>query len=153
MNIKLTTINQNAKLALTKAKSLMVVIHESIQKKNQHKISNFKVWIDTENGLVWELKTIENIKEIYSLVEAQSYVEQLNQSNYGGYSTWRLPTIEELESLKSGTKNNGYFIKKPLSKNTDWAYWSSSFKEKNKNMCFIITMLKKDWNQIDLDVI
>ena len=42
---------------------------------------------------------------------AEMYVEDLNQDRYGGFSDWRVPTLEEVASLISPAGNDkGLFI-------------------------------------------
>ena len=112
---------------------------------------NILAWIDEDTGLMWEVKNIDNIKHGYvwsknwikeahipknltdDVKDAFSYVEKLNKTNYVGFKDWRLPTKEELETIvtKELSKTKGFddrysCIKEPLSKNTEWCYWSSS---------------------------
>ena len=51
---------------------------------------------DNLTGLVWEIKTLENMKDLYNFKDALTYAENLE---LGGYSDWRLPTAGELFSL------------------------------------------------------
>ena len=112
-------------------------------------------WIDTKTNLVWELKNPKNADEEYSIKEALSYCEKLNATNAGGYSDWRLPTLEELISVgvveffryEGNHKEwkqwyeahadgliDGYFIIPELSKNIGvqgW-YWSGSKKDEKE---------------------
>lgn len=48
---------------------------------------------DTVSGLMWQSKRSHTIK---TLAEAQLYVKDLN---LGGYTDWRLPTVNELYDL------------------------------------------------------
>lgn len=94
---------------------------------NQEKIINLDdgtlAWVDTNNKLMWEVKNKENISHTYfwekgthertkeqfsqTIIDVFSYVEYLNKSQYCGYSDWRIPTIEELNTLKKmETTNN-----------------------------------------------
>jgi len=54
---------------------------------------------DRETGLFWEVKTPENVGDVYSWEEADQYIQKLNHESFGGFSTWRLPTIQELVTI------------------------------------------------------
>lgn len=103
---------------------------------------NLLAWIDESTNLMWEVKNRENLDHMYvwhkryiknepaigtfdTVTDATSYVERLNTKTYAGFSDWRLPTVEELESLIN-PDSDGYFIKKPLQKNTLTAYWTDT---------------------------
>lgn len=81
------------------------------------------VWFDESTQLTWELKNDENVDHMFfhskkttielseshikqyqitfhpQFRDAGSYVDHLNDTNYGGYSDWRAPTSSELQSL------------------------------------------------------
>lgn len=65
------------------------------------------VVIDRATGLMWQQQGSQILKDEL----AAGYVEDLNRSRYGGFSDWRVPTLEEVASLirPTGT-NNGLFI-------------------------------------------
>lgn len=106
-----------------------------------------KYYIDEKTGLYWELKTYGNRRVEYSIEDAYEYADELNTYKHGGFSDWRVPTIDELITLSiidpykyngdykgwrvwfEGIKdmsNNGFFIIEPLSDNLgkDGWYWS-----------------------------
>lgn len=60
-------------------------------------------WIMTRNnetGLIWELKTIDNICDKYTWRDAKSvFIARSNKERFGGFDGWRLPEKEELEVL------------------------------------------------------
>jgi hypothetical protein len=112
------------------------------------------IWKDPESGLIWEFKNSKNYEDLYTYREAESYVDKLNSSMYGGSFHWRIPTIDELLSLGSAklfdyrAKNMSYnsriswskkierfrngrtFVKKPISgfmnHQVDSWYWSAT---------------------------
>ncbi|MEA1917781.1 MAG: DUF1566 domain-containing protein [Campylobacterota bacterium] len=105
---------------------------------------NIDAWIDTVTGLMWEVKTEENIEHEYVWSEkwvdgtwlsknltddtedAFSYAKKLNTQWHGGFSDWRVPTKKELETILIIKEINGYYIKAPLSENSSNGYWSST---------------------------
>lgn len=102
-------------------------------------------WVDYDSGLMWEVKDKENIDFMYvwhknkvddvaescnpklepEIRDCTSYVERMNREIYAGFSDWRLPTKEELQSLINHN-GEGRYIKNPLRYNTCPAYWSDS---------------------------
>lgn len=91
------------------------------------------VWLDPETGLRWQTAISDNK---IGWKDLGRYAEQLNQSNYGGYSDWRVPTRFELETLNTlepcfikGGPSSGIFIKEPLLHSMDFdhqSFWTSS---------------------------
>lgn len=59
---------------------------------------------DQATGLMWQQA---GSPEKMNWDQAKAYVEQLNQNGEGGFSDWRLPTIEELGSLVEFEQKNG----------------------------------------------
>lgn len=66
------------------------------------------VVIDRATGLMWQQQGSEAVLPYQA---AEMYVEDLNQDRYGGFSDWRVPTLEELASLISPAgMSKGLFI-------------------------------------------
>jgi len=63
---------------------------------NQFKADTDGIIIDNTTELVWQLSGSEYPQ---TLSEAQGYIGYLNETKFGGYVNWRLPTIDELISL------------------------------------------------------
>ena len=53
-------------------------------------------YADEETGLLWS-EVSES--EVYDFESAESYCNGLNEAEYGGRATWRVPDISELETL------------------------------------------------------
>lgn len=66
-----------------------------------------KKWVmvrDNVTGLIWEVKTddgsVHDKDNTYNWQNAQDvFIAQLNAEKFGGYSDWRLPTLEDLHSI------------------------------------------------------
>ena len=61
---------------------------------------------DNVTGLIWEVKTtdgsIHGRKKTFTWEEAKhSFIHQLNNNQFGGFSDWRLPTVKELASISN----------------------------------------------------
>jgi pimeloyl-ACP methyl ester carboxylesterase len=77
------------------------------------------VYFDPETQLMWA--TADNGSDI-GWNEAKEYARQLS---LGGYTDWRLPTIEEQEDLYDAVREGAYRIRRPFSL-TGALIWSST---------------------------
>ncbi len=96
---------------------------------------------DNVTGLIWEAKThdgsVHDMGNLYTWCDSnpetnggdpgtceegtdtESFIQELNNSRFGGFSDWRLPEIKKLASLSD---MNAYF---PFTNNTEpYSYWS-----------------------------
>ncbi|MFQ5451280.1 MAG: DUF1566 domain-containing protein [Nitrospinaceae bacterium] len=56
--------------------------------------------VDRKTGLMWQKgDSYLDVKKGLNWYEALEYVEEKNAEKFGGYSDWRLPTMEELDKL------------------------------------------------------
>lgn len=80
--------------------------------------------LDVQSGLMWT-KNANLPGKCMSWEEAKKYVSNLD---YGGYRDWRLPTIQELESMaKYGGPNSADGLNEIGFSDVQWDYyWSSS---------------------------
>ena len=114
--------------------------------KNNNKLS----WFDETTNLMWEVKTQEtknimyfrslenfvnlpekhyqenNIPTDHYIKDAETYAKHLNEINYCGFNDWRLPTINELQSLFNKDEQT---IKTSGIGESMAAYWSSTTKD------------------------
>ena len=93
--------------------------------------SDITAWKDQKTHLTWEFKDNDRKNIIMSQAECNDYVDNLNMMDYSGFNDWRIPTLKELKSLISDTKTNFSYIKPPLSKNTNYSYWTSTKYDSN----------------------
>lgn len=88
--------------------------------------------LDKQTKLMWTRDANIARKEM-GWDDAFEFIKSLNWRNYAGYSDWRLPTKEELETLVNYAKSQGYkmniskFLNNIGFKNVeDYGYWSST---------------------------
>lgn len=62
----------------------------------KQQLSDAKVIVDKSTGLMWQQS---GAASTMTFDQAKEYVARLNAEPFGGFSDWRLPTIEELASL------------------------------------------------------
>ncbi|CAI2719097.1 Lcl C-terminal domain-containing protein [Nitrospina watsonii] len=88
---------------------------------------------DLQHHLVWEQRdSYQSQKKWLNWNDAQNYIKKFNETEFGGASTWRLPTREELQSLYDENKSvpwNYYWTKNevhidPIFGNSSCCYWS-----------------------------
>jgi hypothetical protein len=87
---------------------------------------------DLTNGLMWSDQTSEN------RVNWKNAIEHCKKCQKGGYSDWRLPTIEELFSITDQRKTSNPFVNK-MFKNvkSDW-YWSHSISKTHSSGSWVL---------------
>ncbi|MBI5375601.1 MAG: DUF1566 domain-containing protein [Candidatus Schekmanbacteria bacterium] len=84
---------------------------------------------DNLTGLMWTKNAnLPNLGLGKTWQQALDYVASLNSSNYLGFSDWRLPNINELESLINADEpNSAIWLKNQFFMNVQWdRYWTST---------------------------
>ncbi|MBF0230646.1 MAG: protein kinase, partial [Desulfamplus sp.] len=61
--------------------------------------------------------------------QAQSYIQMLNESRFGGYQHWRMPTINEILSLVNPLHDDDFCMEPMFSPDQKWL-WSSDTRSK-----------------------
>jgi hypothetical protein len=77
--------------------------------------------IDHATGLTWQQTGSPNYVNYAS---AEKYIRGLNDNKFGGYSDWRLPTLEEAMSLME-PKKHGDLYKDPIFDNKQRWIWTA----------------------------
>lgn len=77
--------------------------------------------IDGETDLVWQK---DPAPERITWLEAQQYVQQLNESGFAGHDDWRLPNNQELLSLMLNRENNKRLFLDPIF-GSQRCFWSA----------------------------
>ena len=92
---------------------------------------------DNETGLIWEVKQnkdgVKNYADpndadnVYNWNDAnQKCIDAHNAKRFGGYSDWRLPTINELKTLVDSSRKNPAINTENFPNTQSSCYWSSS---------------------------
>jgi len=79
---------------------------------------------DRATNLMWQ-KSGSNPLEYK---EINGYIAHLNRQRFAGYNDWRLPTIEELLSIKEKKKRNGLYINPIFDSRQDTCWTSDKHK-------------------------
>jgi len=75
---------------------------------------------DLRTGLTWQQS---GSSEQVTFEEARAAIDQMNQDKYGGYSDWRLPTLEEAMSLIEPKKqSHGLYINPVFDNQQRWIW-------------------------------
>lgn len=77
--------------------------------------------IDRETDLVWQK---DSAPERITWLEAQQYVQQLNEAGFAGHNDWRLPNNQELLSLMLSRENNKRLFLDPIF-GSQRCFWSA----------------------------
>ena len=131
-----------------------LIVHKIVT--SVYNIEN-KTWLDEDTGLMWQVK-IDATEEHGRLPwnDIFKYCDNKNKENFGGFNDWRIPTIEELETLVTNESHPncyGYdqesFIKKPLLYSMSMKYgrfWSSSSNNEDYNFAYGLNFNRKREN-------
>jgi len=79
------------------------------------------VIFDKSTGLMWHSSGSENTIDYFAALE---WIDDLNEKKYGGFSDWRLPTVEESVSIMETEKMNGELYIDPLFSDVQGVIWT-----------------------------
>lgn len=88
------------------------------------------VVIDHATNLIWHQSGSEDFMNVS---EAAEWIKILNQNEYAGINTWRLPTLEEALSLLENTKMNKNLYIDPIFDNWQWCILTGDRLTNNQN--------------------
>ena len=102
-------------------------------------------WVMTKDnitGLIWEIKTdddsIHDKRLSCNYFEANDYIESLNNENFGNYSDWRMPTLEELSTIINFNETSPAINKTFFPNTTSSDYWSSNTDVQNSGRVWCV---------------
>jgi hypothetical protein len=96
---------------------------------------NSEAVLDKETGLVWQKNLNLSVWDWYS---AQNYCNNLY---LGGRKGWRLPTLQELESLVDSTQSNPALpISHPFTNVFSFFYWTATTSAQNTSNAWLVKM-------------
>ena len=96
--------------------------NKSVDFKNDFKDNGNGTVTDRKTGLMWQQSGSDGDMKYK---DTDDYVGRLNRKNLGGYSDWRLPTLEELASLLESQKMNDDLYIDPVFDKKQQFCWSS----------------------------
>jgi len=109
--------------------------------------TNDRLVQDLATGLMWQRS---GSKDEVSYTSASAYVDSLNRADYGGFSSWRLPTLEEAMSLMGPQPNeNGLYID-PVFENQPWI-WTADMESAAR--AWYVNFLNGYCVSLDIDVV
>ncbi|UCH94313.1 MAG: protein kinase [Candidatus Aminicenantes bacterium] len=106
--------------------------HKSGDFKNHFEVRDVKkdkIVVDFATALIWH----QSGSESYMNVEkARQWIADLNQQGYGGYSDWRLPTLEEAASLIEKKESMSNLFIDPVFSSEQRYIWTADTFEKTR---------------------
>lgn len=97
--------------------------------------------LDRLTGLVWT-RCADLANRWTTWDDAFEVVAELNRSHSGGRSSWRLPTINELESLVDASTHTPALPRSQPFQDVQEAYWSSTTSAFEPDWCMALYMYK-----------
>jgi hypothetical protein len=79
---------------------------------------------DRATGLMWQK---DGSSEGMTWADSKEYVNKLNSEQFGSYSDWRLPTIEELASLMKSSRAGNLYIDPIFSEKQQYCWSADTF--------------------------
>lgn len=99
---------------------LVILVFISLLEANVYRQTSKEVVIDNKNKLMWvDNPSVYKLQKTHE--EASDYCQNLV---FGGYSNWRLPNIEEFETIVN-KKNFKNYIISAFKYNVPDGYWAS----------------------------
>ena len=106
---------------------------------------------DENTGLIWEVKTdshdIHDWLSEYTWQDAQDdFIDQLNTAVFGGYSDWRLPTVQELVGLVDAELDDPAIDKFYFPHTYAGEYWTITTGSVNYKNAWVVDFLEGEFD-------
>ena len=98
--------------------------------------------LDRATGLIWQSG---GSLDLLDRSRAQAYVKGLNEGKLGGFSDWRLPTVDELTSLLKPVPRGSEFCTEPMFDRRQKWLWSCDRKSFRASWYVNMEMGYVDW--------
>jgi serine/threonine-protein kinase len=98
--------------------------------------------LDRATGLMWQSG---GSLDLLDRPRAQAYVKGLNEGKLGGFSDWRLPTVDELTSLLKPVPRGSEFCTEPMFDRRQKWLWSCDRKSFRASWYVNMEMGYVDW--------
>jgi hypothetical protein len=96
---------------------------KNISKELYYEVFYRNVWFDNNTGFIWQNDGVNSTFNSRSWKKAKEYCQDLSLD---GFDDWRLPTIDELETILTKEKSNKYTKKALVDTTLSSYYWSST---------------------------
>lgn len=142
------TLDKSAVKDLVKKRGFFEKYYNSngnfINHYEEETFNNQKVVVDYATGLMWHQSgSITYMK--YDQI--QSWLRELNQQKYAGFSDWRLPTLEEAASLMESQESpDALYIDSVFSKDQNHIWTADKFSE---SKAWAVDIYGGDFNAVD----
>ena len=80
------------------------------------------VVVDSATGLMWQQA---GYLDQLTFSDTQAYIDSLNAKEYGGYTDWRLPSLEEAMTLMEPVRKSGDLYIEPIFDQTQRWIWTA----------------------------
>lgn len=102
----------------------IIVNPESTRIKRYTHFINVRL-VDKSLGLMWQRS---GSTKFLSRNDVKEYIDDLNRSNFGGFSDWRLPSlIETLQLMEPKSFRDGLYINSIFDKYQKWIWTSDQY--------------------------
>jgi len=110
------------------------------------KLHKCKVVVDNQTKLMWQKETS---KMWMNYLNAEQWINDLNEKHLAGFTDWRMPTVEEaLSLLQPGIHGNRTIINfiNPVFDFVTWTIWTSDLNQTDTSQAYVIDYGEGSWS-------